>query len=593
MKHPYHRISTLLFPMRCGGYWVMSVSALILYMYGLMSAWVGIYAVFTACIWAPAIFYISNQMAYAKAKRFEFAVLEYADPVLTGIWLILAKGSLWYMLFALLGLGAGICAVLGFFAWLRGLFIIGILGVLSLAFNDFKIVFNTPLILKLFALTSCTIYTVLIGLAQYRVKKRIEDAKIALESSVKELSQINQFMQATISARSLSSLIQHINFLMKDFFDFKSVDLCLFDENQKKLTLYRSEKTQVTDRFFWKIDNKCVNESFIVNVFSGVDCKVINNVKNSDILQNEDKIYLDRHRHESLLMIPLIHADKHVGGLCLFSDSPIEENTSFLKRIMNYFNNVPLVIRNYHIVKAYIKNQYELNNKNILLYDESKKLSKYLSPQIYDWIFSEKTSLQIGSKRKRITYMIVSMQNFYQILDGLPSEESTRFVNSYLTCMSALILKYGGTIDQYLGVQIRIFFGDPNSLGVKQDALNCLQLAVHMCKDFLYFKETWPQSLVGNAKLRIAISSGYTDVGNFGSQHRINYTVVGNIVSLVNYLLLNDRTEQIIITEETMALTKEHIDATLLEILNYGYKSKKIPIYQLNNVEFLEIEGVK
>ncbi len=64
----------------------------------------------------------------------------------------------------------------------------------------------------------------------------------------------------------------------------------------------------------------------------------------------------------------------------------------------------------------------------------------------------------------------------------LESEELTALLNHYLTEMSVVALAYGATIDKYIGDAILAFFGDPETRGVKEDAIACVNMAIAMQK---------------------------------------------------------------------------------------------------------------
>ena len=110
----------------------------------------------------------------------------------------------------------------------------------------------------------------------------------------------------------------------------------------------------------------------------------------------------------------------------------------------------------------------------------SSKLSRYLSPQIYEQIFSGNQDANVTSQRKKLTVFFSDIVGFTDITEHLESEELTSLINFYLTEMSTIALKYGGTIDKYIGDAILIFFGDPESKGYAEDATSCLKMAIEM-----------------------------------------------------------------------------------------------------------------
>lgn len=175
----------------------------------------------------------------------------------------------------------------------------------------------------------------------------------------------------------------------------------------------------------------------------------------------------------------------------------------------------------------------EAEKQQQLLQKASDRLSKYLSPQICEQIFSD-VEFDTGTGRKKLTIFFSDIVNFTSITESMEAEELSGFLNFYLTNMCEIALKYGGTIDKFIGDSVMIFFGDPQSKGPEQDALACCNMGLEMLafveKNEELFKEqfNFPEKL----EIRIGVHSGVCSVGNFGSDQRLDYTVIGRAVNV-------------------------------------------------------------
>jgi adenylate cyclase len=133
-------------------------------------------------------------------------------------------------------------------------------------------------------------------------------------------------------------------------------------------------------------------------------------------------------------------------------------------------------------------------------------------------------------------------------------------LNHYLTEMSKIALQYGATIDKYVGDAIVMFFGDPATLGVKEDALACVQMAIAMQNRVKELAHEWRDSGIQTPlRCRIGIHSGYCTVGNFGSEDRMDYTMVGGTVNLAARLEHEAPPGGVLISFETYALVKDEM----------------------------------
>lgn len=206
----------------------------------------------------------------------------------------------------------------------------------------------------------------------------------------------------------------------------------------------------------------------------------------------------------------------------------------------------------------------ELTIKSNTLEQLSNQLAKYLSPQVYDSIFSGKQEVKLISKRKRLTVFFSDIIDFTKITEKLESEDLTRLLNHYLTEMSEIALTHGATIDKYVGDAIVIFFGDPETLGVKEDAVACVSMAIEMRERMKELERIWMESgLETPLQCRIGINTGVCTVGNFGSENRMDYTIIGSGVNLAARLEKACPPSEILLSYETYAHVKDQIECQI------------------------------
>jgi adenylate cyclase len=188
----------------------------------------------------------------------------------------------------------------------------------------------------------------------------------------------------------------------------------------------------------------------------------------------------------------------------------------------------------------------------------SAKLSKYLSPQLYRSIFSGEQTVEIASKRKKLTIFFSDIAAFTETTENLESEELTDVLNHYLTEMSTIALEHGATIDKYIGDAILVFFGDPETKGVKEDATACVMMAIAMQRRMRALEQEWrSRGLERPFRIRMGITTGFCTVGNFGSQDRVSYTIIGNEVNLAARLEASAEPGSILLSHETNALVRD------------------------------------
>ena len=190
----------------------------------------------------------------------------------------------------------------------------------------------------------------------------------------------------------------------------------------------------------------------------------------------------------------------------------------------------------------------------------SHKLAKYLSPQVWQSIFTGERDVRLETQRKKLAVFFSDIRGFTELSEEMEPESLTELLNNYFTEMSQIALKYGGTIDKFVGDSIMIFFGDPTSRGAREDTLACVAMAIEMRKHMKIMRQRWKsQGIRTPLEIRMGISTGYCTVGNFGAENRMDYTIIGKEVNLASRLESLAEPGDILVSYETFSLIKDKI----------------------------------
>lgn len=219
--------------------------------------------------------------------------------------------------------------------------------------------------------------------------------------------------------------------------------------------------------------------------------------------------------------------------------------------LVSFFTNKRLAELNARLAKSAAEHQ-ELRMK-------MWKLSRYVSPQIWRTIFSGR-EVKLETNRKRLTVFFSDITGFTELSERMEAEDMTDMLNHYLNEMSQIIHKYGGTIDKFIGDAIMVFFGDPTTRGAQADCLACVSMAIEMKKHMRIMRQHWlSQGIETPLEIRMGINTGYCTVGNFGTEQRLDYTVLGTEVNLASRLETAAPPGEILISHETYSLIRDVI----------------------------------
>jgi adenylate cyclase len=212
----------------------------------------------------------------------------------------------------------------------------------------------------------------------------------------------------------------------------------------------------------------------------------------------------------------------------------------------------------------------------------SHKVSKYISPQIWESIFSGSKEVRLETQRKKLIVFFSDIVGFTALSEQMEAESLTDVLNTYLTEMSKVALKHGGTIDKFIGDSVMVFFGDPKSNGTKRDALACLAMAIDMRRHMQILRKKWvEQGIKVPLQIRMGINTGYCTVGNFGTESRMDYTIIGQEVNLASRLESSAEAGEILISAETYNLVKDKIMCRLKGDVEMKGFSQPIATYQV------------
>ena len=220
------------------------------------------------------------------------------------------------------------------------------------------------------------------------------------------------------------------------------------------------------------------------------------------------------------------------------------------------------------------------------------KLSKYFSPQVYSSIFTGELDVNINTNRKNLTVFFSDIKGFTTITEKLEPEILTELITYYLTEMTNIAIEYGGTVDKYIGDAIMIFFGDPKTEGIKKDAVSCVAMALKMKRKLKAIRKRWKSfGLTESLDVRMGIHTDVCTVGNFGSEDRLDYTVLGNGVNLASRLESLANANEILVSENTYNVIRNEIRCTYIDEIKVKGKTHPIKTFQVQDLILEKSDG--
>lgn len=206
---------------------------------------------------------------------------------------------------------------------------------------------------------------------------------------------------------------------------------------------------------------------------------------------------------------------------------------------------------------------------------------RYLPEKVVEQLIKNPDLLKLGGELRFLSVMFTDVVGFTTISEKLSPEELVALLNEYLTAMTNIISKYDGIIDKYEGDAIMAEFGAP--LSDEDHALKACYAALEMQEKLIEMRAKWKKEKRPELYMRAGINSGEVVLGNMGSESVFDYTVMGDHVNLASRLegANKEYGTDIMTTEWTYELVKDHIIARELDLIRVKGKEKPVKVYNV------------
>ena len=213
-----------------------------------------------------------------------------------------------------------------------------------------------------------------------------------------------------------------------------------------------------------------------------------------------------------------------------------------------------------------------------------KQFEHYLAPAMVKKLQQDPSLLKLGGETRKMTFMFSDIRGFTPISEkykGNP-EGLTKLINRFLTRMTNIIIKNGGTIDKFMGDCIMAFWNAP--IDDHEHEENAIQAAIEMQEELKLLNEELSKENLPNINIGIGINTGEALVGNMGSNQRFDYSVIGDAVNLASRLESSSKTlgKTLVIGEETVRGAKLNYNFDYVDEITVKGKSEAVKVYTIS-----------
>lgn len=207
-------------------------------------------------------------------------------------------------------------------------------------------------------------------------------------------------------------------------------------------------------------------------------------------------------------------------------------------------------------------------------------LSRFLPAEVARRVAAGEHALTLGGERRSVSVLFADVVSFTTFAEKAPPESVVKFLNELFTVLAEVVFRHGGTVDKFIGDCVMAIFGAPD------DQADHAARALACAEDMHRFVETsapaWREAHGIEARLGIGINAGEALVGNLGSEQRMEYTAIGDVVNVAARLEGMARAGQTLITAEVARAAGEGF--VFVHRGEHALRGKHLP------VEILEVQ---
>lgn len=246
----------------------------------------------------------------------------------------------------------------------------------------------------------------------------------------------------------------------------------------------------------------------------------------------------------------------------------------------NYIVNVitPIMLQIITMVMAY-SYRFILEGRN----KEKIKnaMGKYISHDVMQNVVKDIDGLKLGGKRANVTVFFADIRGFTSMSENMSAEEVTVILNEYFAEVEPIITKYNGVINKFIGDAVMAIFGEP--IQDKNHAMNAVKCANEMIEKVDELQKKWLKEGKPKIEIGVGINTGEAFVGNIGSEMRLEYTVIGDMVNLASRIESYNKVykTRFLISSTTYENVRDIADVIKISEVSIRGKAKRLNIYEV------------
>lgn len=208
-------------------------------------------------------------------------------------------------------------------------------------------------------------------------------------------------------------------------------------------------------------------------------------------------------------------------------------------------------------------------------------MGKYISEDIMRNVVKNIDELKLGGKKANVTVLFADIRGFTSMSEKLSADEVSVILNEYFTEIEPIVTKYNGVINKFIGDAVMAIFGAP--IEDENHPKNAVRCACDMLAKVNELQEKWLKEGKPKIEIGIGINTGEAFVGNIGSEKRMEYTVIGDMVNLASRIEGNNKIYKtnLLISSSTFDYVRGIVDTIKISNVKIRGKEHTLDLYEV------------